>query len=84
MKFNLSIHLQCLDIYFYLLMFLNDKNLYYRPLHVSVIYTKNILHMQEFDIQIFRVLALLMDTFLKWKPHDEINSESATETEEIV
>ena len=32
----------------------------------------------------FRVRALPMDKFLKRKPHDEINSESVTETEKIV
>ena len=43
--------------------------------------------MQELHIQIllfFRVQALSMDKFLKRKSHDKINSESDTETEEIV
>uniref|UniRef100_A0A0L8FVS6 DUF4371 domain-containing protein n=1 Tax=Octopus bimaculoides TaxID=37653 RepID=A0A0L8FVS6_OCTBM len=40
--------------------------------------------MQELHVQIFSVQALPMDKFLKRKAHDEINSESDTETEEIV
>ena len=43
--------------------------------------------MQELNVQtllFFRVRALPMDKFLKRKPHDDINSESVTETEKIV
>ena len=44
-----------------------------------------IVHMQELDVVVFfSVQALLMDKFLKRKPHDDVKSESATETEEIV
>ena len=46
------------------------------------------LHMQELDVPILLffagVQALHMTKFVKLKPHDKINSESATETEEIV